>query len=212
MASAPVPAAPDFSGYPVQLDVTPEREINRLWGIPFLGNFGRWVLAIPHLVVLGVLGFCLWVWFFLGWIPILVYGRVPGIAVSLLTEYIHRGARVGGYIGFLMPGGYPPLEPGIPGPIDVQFDFRDLSINRLWGIPAIGLAVRVLVLIPQIIVLALWASLVVLSLLILWIPILTTGTYPDWAASFYGGFMRYAVRLQAYLLFLPVPYPPLWLD
>jgi len=50
----------------------------------------------PHLVVLWLLGLCLNVWIFLGWIPILVNGRVPGIAAKLLTEYIQRGTRVGG--------------------------------------------------------------------------------------------------------------------
>lgn len=208
MVSAAVPEAPDFGGYPIQVDITPEREVNRYWGIPILGNFGRWILAIPHIVVLGFLGFCVWIWYIVGWIPILLYGRVPGVAITVLSEYIHRSARVGGYVGLLMPGGYPPLEPGAPGPIEVQFDFQDLAINRLWGIPLIGFAIRILFAIPHIIVLAFAALLVGLSLLVLWIPILATGIYPGWAVSLYGGFMRYAIRLQAYLLFLPVPYPP----
>ncbi|MFI5258977.1 MAG: DUF4389 domain-containing protein [Candidatus Limnocylindrales bacterium] len=208
MAYAPAPAAPDFSGYPIQLTVTQEREINRLWGIPFVGMVVRGIMAIPHFVVLWALGIVLGFWMFLGWIPILFLGRVPGIVVTLLTEYIQRGARVGGYVGFLMPGGYPPLEPGAPTPIDVRFNFQDLRMNQLWGIPLLGWLVRVLVLIPHIIVLALAAILIGLSLLVLWIPILLLGTYPGWAASLYGGFMRYVVRVQAYGLLLPVPYPP----
>ncbi len=208
MAIAQAPAASDFGGYPMQLTVTPERDINRLWGIPFLGVMVRAILAIPHFVVLWVLGIFLSFWIFLGWIPVLILGRVPGIAVTLLSEYIQRGTRVAGYVAFLMPGGYPPLEPGAPSPIDVRFNLQDLSINRLWGIPFFGWFVRFLVTIPHFIVLAIAAILIYLSVLVLWIPILLLGRYPGWAVSLYGGFFRYAVRVQAYLLLLPVPYPP----
>lgn len=209
MATAPAPAA--FSGgYPVNLTVTEERELNRLWGIPFVGNLVRWFMAIPHLVVLSILGIGFNIWILLGWIPILLNGRVPGIAVRLLTEYIHRGSRVAGYALFLMPGGYPPLEPGLPSPTDVEFYFESLEINRLWGIPFVGFIVRILCVLPQLIVLSLAAALVAVSLLILWIPILVSGRYPGWAVSFYGAVLRYGVRVSAYLILLPVPYPPLW--
>ena len=209
MAFAQAPAAPT-GGHPVTVTVTDQRELSRWWGVPFFGNLARWVLAIPHFVVLWVLGIVASFWFFLGWIPILVNGRVPGIAVQLLTEYIQRGARVGGYVAFLMPGGYPPLEPGAPAPIDVRFEFTSLEINRLWGIPILGFLVRLIVLIPQIIVLILAGTLVGLSLLVLWIPILVNGKYPGWAVSLFGNVIRYGARVEAYLLFLPVPYPPFW--
>jgi hypothetical protein len=209
MAYAAPPAAP-AGGYPVQVTITDQRELSRWWGIPFFGNVVRWVLAIPHLVVLWILGFVLAVWLFLGWIVILLTGRVPGIVVKLLTEYIQRGARIGAYIGFLMPGGYPPLEPGAPTPVDVKIEPTSLEINRLWGIPILGFFVRILVLIPQLIVLSILGMVVGLSLIVLWIPILLTGKYPGWAISLYGAMFRYGTRLSAYLLFLPVPYPPIW--
>jgi hypothetical protein len=209
MAYAAPPAAP-AGGYPVQVTITDRRELSRWWGIPFFGNVVRWVLAIPHLVVLWILGFVLAVWLFLGWIVILLTGRVPGIVVKLLTEYIQRGARIGAYIGFLMPGGYPPLEPGAPTPVDVKIEPTSLEINRLWGIPILGFFVRILVLIPQLIILSILGMVVGLSLIVLWIPILLTGKYPGWAISLYGAMFRYGTRVSAYLLFLPVPYPPIW--
>jgi hypothetical protein len=209
MAYAAPPAAP-AGGYPVQVTITDQRELSRWWGIPFFGNVVRWVLAIPHLVVLWILGFVLAVWLFLGWIVILLTGRVPGIVVKLLTEYIQRGARIGAYIGFLMPGGYPPLEPGAPTPVDVKIEPTSLEINRLWGIPILGFFVRILVLIPQLIILSILGMVVGLSLIVLSIPILLTGKYPGWAISLYGAMFRYGTRVSAYLLFLPVPYPPIW--
>jgi Domain of unknown function (DUF4389) len=208
MAVAQAPAAPAPGGYPIQLTVTQERDLNRWWGIPFFGVMVRFILAIPHLVVLWLLGICLYIWFILGWIPILLLGRVPGIAVKLLSEYIQRGTRVMGYAAFLMPGGYPPLEPGASSPVNVQFSFESLEINRLWGIPLFGLLVRFIFAIPHFIVLSIAGILIYLSMIVLWIPILLMGRYPGWAASLYGGFMRYAVRVGAYVLLLPVPYPP----
>jgi hypothetical protein len=125
------PAAP--AGYAIQVSLTDQRDLSRWWGIPFVGNLVRWILAIPHLVVLWLLGIVLALWFFLGWIVILLTGRVPGIVVKLLTEYLQRSARVGGYIGFLLPGGDPPLEPGATSPVNVQVELSSLEINRLWG-------------------------------------------------------------------------------
>jgi len=203
----PVPT-PGGTGYPVNVGVTGERTLSRWWGIPFVGNLVRGILAIPHYVVLLVLVVGLYVWVFVGWIPILRYGRVPGIAVKFLTEYLHRGLRVQAYVGLLMPGGYPPLEPGMPIPVDLRINLDSLEINRWWGIPLLGIAVRVILVIPHLIVLSILGLGLGLSLLVLWIPILVNGRYPDRAALFYESVMRYGVRVAAYVLLLPVPYPP----
>jgi hypothetical protein len=195
-------------GYPVEVTVTDEREINRLWGIPFVGIFVRAILAIPHLVVLMLLGIGLYVWALLGWIPILVNGKVPGIAVRLITEYLQRSYRVLGYVAFLMPGAYPALEPGAGMPIAVQMNLQDLSINRWWGIPIVGIFARIIIAIPHLIVLSILAIVMYVLVLIVWIPILVTGSYPVWAANFFGMFARYAARVSAYIVLMPVPYPP----
>jgi hypothetical protein len=48
----------------------------------------------------------------------------------------------------------------------------------------------------------------VLGVFVLWIPILISGRYPEWAATLYSGLLRYQVRVGAYIMLLPVPYPP----
>jgi hypothetical protein len=188
--------------------VTTDREVNRWWGIPFFGMLIRGILAIPHWVVLQILGFCLVIWWLVGWIYILAYGRVPGLFVTLATENMQRSARVSGWM-LLMPGGYPPLEAGPSKPINVQMSLDSLEINRLWGIPVVNWLVRFLALIPHIVVLAILGTILGLSLVVLWIPILVNGRYPSWAAGFYGTTLRYATRVGAYAIFLPVPYPPI---
>jgi hypothetical protein len=205
------PAAAQFGdSYSVSVSVTDEREINRLWGIPLVGMAARSFMAIPHFAVLSIMSIGISLWACLGWIPILAYGRVPGLAVTFLSEYLHRSARTSAYVAFLMPGGYPPLEPGMPIPVDVRLHLKTLQINRLWGIPILGLFVRFIVLLPHIIIGIFLAVAVILGMLVLWIPILTSGRYPEWAARLYRLTLTYTARIWAYLFFLPVPYPPVW--
>jgi hypothetical protein len=208
MAVAQAPGAPSSGAYPVQLSLTEQRDINRLWGIPFLGVFVRMTLAIPHMIILGIMVIGLYIYFFLGWIPVLILGRQPGFVVSFLTEYMRRGYRVAGYVFFLLPGGYPPLAPGDPNPVDLRIDVQGRSLSRLWGIPFFGIMVRFLLLIPHLIVLGILGLVAYISFIVLWIPILITGKYPGMLASFYATLLQYGSRVGAYLLLLPVPYPP----
>jgi hypothetical protein len=203
--------APFGGAYPVTVSVTGERELNRLWGIPFLGMAARAILAIPHLLVLWLIGIGIYIWILLGWIPILLFGKVPDMAVSLIREYLQRYNRVGGYV-LLLPSEYPPLETGPSNPVMVQMAIDDTSINRLWGIPFIGIFARVLVLIPHMIVLMILGIVMYVIVLVVWIPILINGRYPDIAVTFLKMFMAYSSRVTAYAMLLPVPYPPFSFD
>jgi hypothetical protein len=178
-----------------------------MWGIPFIGIFARFIMAIPHFVVLMVLGIGMYVVILLGWIPILLLGRVPGIQAAWIKEVIHRSSRVSAYL-YLFPGGYPPLEPGAPNPLEVTINLEGRSMSRLWGIPLFGLMVRFVVLIPHLIVLGFLSLVGSLAMLVLWIPILINGKYPSWAMSLFSGLLRYSARVGAYALLLPIPYPP----
>ena len=71
MAFAQTTAAPNPSEYPVQVDVTPDREMSPLWGIPVAGFVARAIAAIPHMVVLWILNWAITIWFLIGWIWIL---------------------------------------------------------------------------------------------------------------------------------------------
>ncbi len=213
MNPAQVSTVPPEGGYPIKLGVTTDREMNRLWGIPLIGMLVRAFLAIPHFVVLQALGVVIWFWIvLLGWIPILLNGRVPALFLQLATEYLQRSSRVYGYAFFMMPSDYPPLEPGPSKPINVQVSPQTLEINRLWGIPFVSLFCRFLALIPHFIVVTFLATVAIIVWLFVWIPVLLFGRYPDWAATYFGMVMRYGVRLGGWMMFLPVPYPPILPD
>ena len=82
------------------------------------------------------------------------------------------------------------------------------GINRLWGIPLVGLWLRTFILIPHFVVLALYGILVSLSFLLTWIPVLVLGRYPQWGYALVGGFVRWSTRVSSYVLLMAIPYPP----
>jgi len=92
-------------------------------------------------------------------------------------------------------------------PVNVRFD-RDQRINQLWGIPFFGIMVRAILAIPHFIILWFYAIVVFLLTLITWFPVLTRGEYPRWGYEIIGGYMRWTVRVQAYVGLMASPYPP----
>jgi hypothetical protein len=92
-------------------------------------------------------------------------------------------------------------------PVNVEFIIPARN-SRFWAIPILGYLLRPLVLLPHFIVLAFLGLAVVLCQLVLWVPVLFAGRYPRWGYSFVGGYLRWSLRLQAFLLGLTDSYPP----
>lgn len=110
----------------------------------------------------------------------------------------------------------PPPPTAAPAPVPRQpvypmittFD-ETVTMSRLWGIPLLGVMVRWFLLIPHFLVLALYAIVVALLQLVIWIPVLVNGQYPGWGYSIVGGFIRWVTRVQAYAILAAAAYPPL---
>jgi hypothetical protein len=102
-------------------------------------------------------------------------------------------------------GSYAPTM-GSGGTIDVQFASQE-SYNRFYAIPVVGILVKEIILIPHFIVLYVLTLIVELLQLVTWIPVLTTGQYPEWGYSLTSGLMRWAVRVMAFAYGLSDTYP-----
>ncbi len=77
------------------------------------------------------------------------------------------------------------------------------------GSPTVGSALlRIILGIPHAIVLGIVGIAFVIVWLIAAISILVNGTYPDWAANFIRGYLRWTARLMAYMASLVDEYPP----
>ena len=201
-------AAGSGGGYPVQVTFDPDQRINRLWGIPILGWTVRWLALIPHLLVLWVLGFLLGLSFLVSWIPVLFTGRQAAVLVEFYAAYYRYTTRVVAW-GLFLAGPYPPILPGMsPYPVNVEVQGGG-RINRLWGIPLLGIYARMLLIIPHAILLLLLYIPIILFSLVAWIPILINGRMPTIGYAIYGGFLRLSARATMWVLLVPTPYPPL---
>jgi hypothetical protein len=72
--------------------------------------------------------------------------------------------------------------------------------------------VRLILMIPQILVLVLLAIALVFVAIIGWFAALITGRLPEWAYTFMSGLIRWGVRVQAYYFLLTDRYPPFSFD
>lgn len=107
----PYPPFTTRRGYPVEVDFDRSTRLNPLWGVPMFGVAVRALLAIPHLIVLWVLGVIAGLISVFAWIPVLIYGRYPGVGYELVGGYLRWSTRVSCWI-LLMAGPYPPFRTG----------------------------------------------------------------------------------------------------
>lgn len=92
-------------------------------------------------------------------------------------------------------------------PVRLIYD-ETQGIGRLWGIPAIGVAVRMLLLIPHFIVLWLLGIAAAFLMYFTWIPVLFMGRQSDLVYQIVGGYLRWVTRLTSYLYLMNSGYPP----
>lgn len=192
--------------YPISVRFDREQRIGRLWGIPVLGWFVRAFILIPHFIILSIFGFVVTLVMLVAWIPVLVNGAFPGWGYDIVGGYYRWSVRVTAYL-LLMAGGYPPLgtDPGYA--VEVDFD-RSTRLNRLWGIPLLGMLVRTILVIPHAI--ALWIVGIVAGIIVFfsWIPVLLFGRYPALGYEIVGGYLRWSTRVSCWVLLMAGPYPP----
>jgi hypothetical protein len=89
---------------------------------------------------------------------------------------------------------------------------RPESLSRFWAIPFIGIFVKAIILIPHYVILGVLGWLVGLCQLIVWIPVLFTGHYPDWAFGLVAGDLRWTTRVTLYLYGVTDQYPSFSMD
>ena len=99
---------PPFSGganpeYPARLNIEYPERLSRLL------IFVKWLLAIPHLLILALLGLVAFLVYVIGWFAILFTGRLPRGMFDFLVGYGRWGLRVNAYI-LLLRDEYPPFS------------------------------------------------------------------------------------------------------
>ena len=82
---------------------------NRLWGIPFVGLLVRWIILIPHFIVLMLIGIVVAFMILVSWVPVLFLGRQAEVIVQWIGGFYRWGVRVSAY-ALLLSGKYPPFR------------------------------------------------------------------------------------------------------
>jgi Domain of unknown function (DUF4389) len=172
----------------------------------------HWLLAIPHLVILWALGTVSEVVAVISWFAVLFTGRLPAGLANLQAMYLRYTLRTATYFGFLREE-YPPFsfattpaDPGDDPRVGVELVPQLEGRNR-WTV-----AFRLILVIPQLIVLALLGIAVVVVGVIGFFAVLFTGRWPAGLRDFVLGVGRWWLRVEAYLVLLTDQYPPFTLD
>jgi hypothetical protein len=92
-------------------------------------------------------------------------------------------------------------------PVQVNFIIPARN-SRFYAIPLVGYVARVVLLVPHVFVLAVLGLVVMVVQLFLWVPVLIAGRYPRWGYTVVGNYLRWTVRVSAFLFGLTDRYPP----
>ena len=172
----------------------------------------QWLLAIPHYIVLYLLGIAAEVVAFIAWLVILFTGKLPEGLAGVQHLYIRYANRTYAYATFLREE-YPPFtfdttapDPGDYPAVRTEFTPQLEDRNRL------TVAFRFILVIPHLIVLAVlgiaaWAAAFIGAFVVLF-----TGAWSVGLRDFVVGVFRWSTRVNAYMLLLTDEYPPFSLD
>ncbi len=195
----------------VRVEVAPPALPRRRLSVAF-----RWVLALPHLIIVGGFG-AWWQWgdhsqgsgalmaaagamAFVSWFAVVFAGTQPRGLWEFTAYALRWWVRVGAYLS-LATDDYPPFGDGAYAATCV-LEGPPPRRDRL------SVALRLLLALPQLLVLIAvdlaWFVVVVVT----WVSVVLTGRAPAGAIEFSVGALRWTARVMAYVMLLTDDYPP----
>jgi hypothetical protein len=210
--------------HPVDIDVAPA-----LAGRNRLTCGFRFILAIPHMILVGgPMAFAM-TWFggsdgeprlewgsagvfgalaaiigLIAWFAIVFTGRFPRGLWSLSAMYLRWRVRAVAYL-MLLRDEYPPFG-------DAPYSANAILPEPTAPRDRVTVAFRIFLIMPHLLVLWVLGVAWAVSTLIAWFAILFTGDYPRTLYEFSVGVLRWTTRVEAYFLLLRDEYPPFSLE
>src|SRR5262245_46240249 len=195
---------------PVRLEGQLEPGLSRwLWLV-------KWLLLIPHYIVLAILWVCFFILTIVAFFAIVFTGRYPRGMFDFNVGIMRWSWRVGFY-GYSALGTdrYPPFsltdDPDYPAHLDIEYPER-LSRGLVW-------VKWWLLAIPHFLVVTVflggyygWGGLVGTLTFFAGVALLFVARYPSGIFDFVLGMDRWAVRVGAYVALMTDVYPPFRID
>jgi hypothetical protein len=181
--------------YPVRFDVEYPERLNR-WLI-----FIKWLLALPHLIILYFLAAAMGVVTFIAWFAILFTKRYPESLFKFAVGVQRWQNNVIAYV-YLLRDEYPPFSFDA-GEYRLTFEADQPGDLSRWMI-----FIKWLLVIPNVIVWAVLAVAAYVVTIVAWFAILFTGKYPRGIFDFVVGVLRWSARANAYVNLWTDQYPP----
>jgi Domain of unknown function (DUF4389) len=218
-----VPSAGAPAGtYPAALAAKLDEPLNRwLWLV-------KWLLAIPHLIVLAILWLAFVALSVVAWVAVVATGRYPRAIFDFNLGVLRWTWRVSYYgYGALGTDRYPPfsLEPEPEYPATLEVAYPGVQ-SRLTAFGRLVLAFPHLLIIGVFVggeaywldhasgwhVTSPWSGLIGLLALIAGFALLFTGRYPRGLFDLVVGLNRWVLRVVAYAALMTDEYPPFRFD
>ena len=216
----PAPATPTV--YPAAVEAKLDEPLSRwLWLV-------KWLLAIPHVIVLSVLWVGSAILLPVTWVAVLATGRYPRWIFDYQLGVLRWSWRVTYYgYGTLGTDRYPPFslgaEPDYPTTLHIAYPER---VSRGTAL------VRWVLAIPHFLIVGIvagggafwlgdwsawpttvpWSGLIALLTVIAGVVLLVQGRYPRGLYDLVVGLNRWVVRVAAYAMLMTDEYPPFRLD
>lgn len=195
-----------ISNSPVRFSVTYQERLSR--GILLLKTFfGAIYAGIPHGIILGLYSIAVAIVQFIAWWAILFTGKFPRGMFDFCIAYARWLLRYNSYM-WLFNDNYPPFSGAeIPEyPLTFSIDYPEtLSRGKLLLKTFLGWAY---VIIPHGIILAVYGIAAAVIQFIAWWAILFTAKYPRGMFDFVVNYIRWGLRVGAYIGYFTDVYPP----
>jgi hypothetical protein len=165
-----------------------------------LTNAFRLILAIPHLIVVGVWGYFAQILALIQWFIVLFTARRNQALWDLQHAYLGYYGRVYGYAD-LMFDPYPPFgteQGATPAVLSLRYEEPASRLTNglrfIWAFPAI-------------VILMFLSIAFAVVVLIAWFAIVITGKHPRGLFDFGLNVLRYTLQTNAYVLLMTDTYP-----